>query len=129
MKTEDSFSDSTYTDQVHGAQRELSAFISAVTQLFGPEQARLSADDWLDESEVMDSPPRSTARDWRAVTVAASARLANRLEVALHIEPLPSFLLIRRYRRYQLETLQLDAVPQTDTAEKRPASMGRKGNW
>src|SRR5437867_723447 len=31
------------------AQRELSAFIRAVTELFGSEQARLSAEDWLDE--------------------------------------------------------------------------------
>jgi len=30
----------------------------------------------------MDSPPRSTSRDWRAVTVVASARLANRTAVA-----------------------------------------------
>ena len=60
------------------AERELSAFIRAVTELFGPEQARLSTEGWLDESERMDSPPRATSRDWRAVTVAASARLANR---------------------------------------------------
>jgi hypothetical protein len=66
------------------AEHELSAFISAVTQLFGPEQANLSAEDWLQESELIDSPPRSTSRDWRAVTIAASARLANRLTVALH---------------------------------------------
>jgi hypothetical protein len=30
----------------------------AVTELCGPEQARLSAEDWLDESELIDSPPR-----------------------------------------------------------------------
>jgi hypothetical protein len=63
---------------------QLAAFIEAVTELFGLEQARLSAEDWLDESELMDSPPRSTSRDWRAVTVAASARLASRLTVASH---------------------------------------------
>jgi hypothetical protein len=84
MKTEESFSNSTYTDEMHVAERELSAFIGAVTQLFGPEQAKLSAEDWLEESEVTDSPPRSTSRDWRAVTVAASARLAGRLTVELH---------------------------------------------
>lgn len=84
MNTKDSFSDSTYADQMHMEESELSAFINAVTELFGPEQARLSAEDWLEESELMDSPPRSNSRDWRAVTVAASARLANRLTVALH---------------------------------------------
>jgi hypothetical protein len=82
MHPKEQFSDSTYADQMHLAERELASFIGAVTELFGPEQARLSADDWLDESELMDSPPRSTSRDWRAVTVAASARLANRLTVA-----------------------------------------------
>jgi hypothetical protein len=72
---------STYAAEMENAEHELFAFIGAVTQLFGPEAANLSAEDWLDESELMDSPPRSTTRDWRAVTVAASARLANRLAV------------------------------------------------
>jgi hypothetical protein len=84
MNAKESFSNSTYTDQMHMEDSELSAFIGAVTELFGPEQAGLSAEDWLDESELMDSPPRSTSRDWRAVTVAASARLVSRLTVALH---------------------------------------------
>jgi hypothetical protein len=84
MSTKESFCNSTYTNQTQTAERELSAFIVAVTELFGPEQGRLSVEDWLDESELMDSPPRCTSRDWRAVTVAASARLANRLDVALY---------------------------------------------
>jgi hypothetical protein len=84
MKTEESFCNSTYEDQFHIVERDLSAFISAVTQLFGPEEAKLSVEDWLDESELVDSPPRSTSRDWRAVSVAASARLAKRLTVAQH---------------------------------------------
>jgi hypothetical protein len=82
MNTEQSFCDSTYENHIHTAERELSAFIGAVTKLFGPEQAECSTEDWLDESGPMDGPPGSTSRDWRAVTVAASARLANRLAVA-----------------------------------------------
>ena len=82
MNSDESFDNSTYADQIHLAERELASFIGAVKELFGPEQALLSVDDWLDESELMDSPPRSTSRDWRAVTVAASARLANRVTVA-----------------------------------------------
>ena len=78
MDKGESFCSSTCEDQIKMAKRELSAFILAVTELFGPEQARLSTEDWLDESELMDSPPRATSRDWRAVTVAASARLVNR---------------------------------------------------
>ena len=56
MDKEESFGNSTCEDQIQMAERELSAFIRAVTELFGPEQARLSAEDWLDESELMDCP-------------------------------------------------------------------------
>jgi hypothetical protein len=78
MDKEKPVRNSTCEDQINMAERELSAFIRAVTELFGPEQARLSTEDWLDESELIDNLPRATSRDWRAVTVAASARLANR---------------------------------------------------
>ncbi len=79
MNEHELFSNSIYEEQTPLAERELSAFIGAVTGLFGPEQARASIEDWLDESELMDSPPRSEARNWRAVTIAAAARLANRV--------------------------------------------------
>jgi hypothetical protein len=62
------------------AEREFSSFISAVKELHGPEQAQLSAVDWLDELKLMDSQPGSTSRHWRAITIAAAARLANRIE-------------------------------------------------
>jgi len=77
----DSFSDSISEEQMHLAEHELSSFLAAVTELYGPEQARLSAEGWFDESVLMDSLPRSEARNWRAVTIAASARLANRVNV------------------------------------------------
>jgi hypothetical protein len=80
MNEHESFSSSIYEEQTQLAERELFAFIAAVTKLYGPEQARLSAEDWLDESDLMDGPPRSEVRDWRAVTIAASARLANRID-------------------------------------------------
>ena len=78
------FSGSVYDEEVHAAERELSAFMGAVANLFGLEQATLSAKDWLDESELMDSPPRSEARNWRSVTIAASARLASRVHGTRH---------------------------------------------
>jgi hypothetical protein len=37
------------------AERELGVFIRAVTELFGPEQARLAAEDWVDALELMDA--------------------------------------------------------------------------
>jgi hypothetical protein len=82
MNSDKSFDNSACADQINLAERELASFIGAVKELFGPEQARLSGDDWLDEAELMDSPARATSRDWRAVTVAASARLASRRTVA-----------------------------------------------
>jgi hypothetical protein len=82
MNERHSFSDSIYEQQTHLAERELSSYIAAVTELYGREQGRLSAEDWLDESQLMDSPPRSEERDWRAVTIAASARLAGRVNVS-----------------------------------------------
>lgn len=81
MREPDSFSDSIYEEQTHLAEYELASFVAAVTASYGPEQAKLSAEDWLEESALMDSPPRSETRNWRAVTIAASARLANRVEV------------------------------------------------
>ena len=82
MNERESFSNSVYEEQTQLAERELSSFIAAVRELFGPAQAKLATEDWLDESDLMDSPPRSEARDWRSVTIAASARLAGRVDAA-----------------------------------------------
>ena len=60
------------------AERELSAFFSAVAELFGPEQATLAAKDWLQQLEVMTDLPGSP-REWRALSIEASARLAKRV--------------------------------------------------
>ena len=66
------------------AERELGAFLSAVTELFGSEQARLAAEEWLDELLLMEALPGLTSRDWRLITIAASARLANRVNASSH---------------------------------------------
>jgi hypothetical protein len=81
MEQSELFSNSSCTDQIYLAERELSAFIAAVAELFGADEARESAEDWLDESELMDVSPRSTHKDWRTITIAASARLADRVNV------------------------------------------------
>jgi hypothetical protein len=79
MKERASISDSLYEEELLLAERELSFFLVAVAELYGQEQAGLSAEDWLHESALVDDPPRSEARKWRAVTIAAAARLANRV--------------------------------------------------
>jgi hypothetical protein len=60
------------------AERELSAFFNTVIQLFGAEQAELSAEDWLQELIEIDDLPAST-REWRLLSAKASARLASRV--------------------------------------------------
>src|ERR1700730_11578631 len=57
------------------AEKELSAFIRAVDELFGAEQARKSALDWIEELGRMDWPSGESIPDWRRATVGASARL------------------------------------------------------
>ncbi len=59
---------------------ELAALFTAVTELFGPEQGRLSAEDWLHVLEAMNGLPTST-REWRRVTVEVWARLAKRVKI------------------------------------------------
>ena len=68
-------------DLIPMAERELSAFFNAVTQLFGSEQAKLSADDWLQELIEIDGLPAST-REWRSITVQVSTRLASRVNAS-----------------------------------------------
>ena len=99
MDKEESFCISTCEEQIKMAKRELSAFIRAVTKVFGPEQARHSTEDWLAEAELLDRPARATLRDWRAVAVAASARLANRVMPDRAPRPAVSKPLARRPHR------------------------------
>lgn len=67
------------TDLTMMAEQELSAFFRAVTELFGSEQARLAAEDWLDELIESDAVPSST-REWRGITAKASGRLVHRAQ-------------------------------------------------
>jgi hypothetical protein len=68
-------------DLVTMAERELSAFFHAITQLFGSEQARLSAEDWLRELIEIDGLPAS-AREWRLFTAKVSTRIASRVNAS-----------------------------------------------
>jgi hypothetical protein len=63
------------------AERELSSFFNAVTQLFGSEQAELSAEDWLHELIEIDGLPSSN-REWRLISVRVSTRLAGRVNAS-----------------------------------------------
>jgi hypothetical protein len=63
------------------AERELSAFFRAITQIFGLEQAQLSAEDWLRELMETGGLPGSP-RNWRLITAKASTRLASRVRAS-----------------------------------------------
>jgi hypothetical protein len=101
MAEHELFCNSIYEEQAQLAERELSSFIAAVTELYGPEQARLSEKDWLDESEVTGTPSLSTESQWRAVTIAASVRLADRLSAIADHARAPWRVLTRLAIRYQ----------------------------
>jgi hypothetical protein len=64
------------------AERELSAFFTAVNGMFGAEQARKSAIHWIEELKSLDWPTDDSIPNWRQATLAASARLAADLAVA-----------------------------------------------
>jgi len=81
VNNQESFQSPAYSELVRRTERELGAFISAVTELYGAEQARLSAIDWLDQFESINDVPASTTHDWRLVTVRAAVCLVNRLHV------------------------------------------------
>jgi hypothetical protein len=74
-------SNSPCPDLMAMAERELAAFFNAITQLFGSEEAELSAKDWLQELIDIDGLPAST-REWRLITAKVSTRLASRVSAS-----------------------------------------------
>ena len=60
------------------AEKELSAFVAAVHQLFGAEQAQKAAANWMEELERMDWSSEASVVDWRGLTIATAARIAGR---------------------------------------------------
>ena len=74
-------SNSGCADLMTMAERELSAFFNAITQLFGSKQAEVSAEDWLQELIEIDGLPAS-ALEWRLITAKASTRLASRVNAS-----------------------------------------------
>ena len=63
------------------AEKELAAFVAAVSTLHGEEQALVAADDWLLELIALKVPCKGASPDLelRSVTIGAARRLARRL--------------------------------------------------
>lgn len=59
------------------AERELAAFISAVDKLFGPAVTPIAAEYWMEELNRVDWSLPRTDPNWRSITIAAAARLAE----------------------------------------------------
>ena len=74
------------------AAKELAAFVAAVSELHGEEQARAAADDWLLELIALNEPCKGVSLDLRSVTIAAAIRLTRRLSSrqARGKQPLPA---------------------------------------
>ena len=68
-------------DRMTMAEQELAAFFSAVKELFGSEQAKRSAEDWLQELEARNGLPAS-AREWRLITNRVTKQLAIQLNAS-----------------------------------------------
>ena len=103
----ESFDISTYADQIHIAEAELAAFISAVAQLFGPEQSRTSTEDWLEEAELW------IAHLYRRID--AGVRLPSQLPLDWRPESRPHGIgrglssprIVPRYRQYHRPIVSL----------------------
>jgi hypothetical protein len=75
------------------AARELGAFMRAVSDLFGPEQSLLAAEEWLEELESSNVSFVSTPAAWRSITIGPTARSAARLNAHLtntNVSAIPS---------------------------------------
>ena len=59
------------------AEKELSAFVAAVHQLFGAERAQKAAEIWIEVLKRTDWPSVASVIEWRRITISAAARLAS----------------------------------------------------
>jgi len=66
---------SIYEEQNLSEDRELTRFINSVEEMCGAERTLAAMQIWLEEADLADIPPISFSRDWRAVSIAASARV------------------------------------------------------
>ena len=61
------------------AEIELAAFYEAVFRRYGPKEARMAAQDWIEEVETMDWPADGALPHWRYVTIVAADCFASRI--------------------------------------------------
>ena len=66
-------------DLLRTAERELSAFYTAVVRRYGPGEAKRAAYDWIEEMETMDWPLDGVVPNWRRVSIGAADCVAPRV--------------------------------------------------
>lgn len=64
---------------IEKAEKELAAFVAAVSELFGPEQSLEAAEDWIEELRRLEWPTGNALPDFRQVTIAAASRVSRRI--------------------------------------------------
>jgi hypothetical protein len=60
-------------------ERELAAFYVTVSYMYGAEEARLAAEDWIEALERVDWPMDGALPNWRQATIVAADCLASRI--------------------------------------------------
>jgi hypothetical protein len=68
-------------DLLIGAEKEMAAFVIAVNKLFGCEPARQAVEYWMEQLFSCDWSCDEINPNWRHLTIAASARLADSLTI------------------------------------------------
>jgi hypothetical protein len=58
------------------AERELTAFITAVSEIFGPAAAVRAAEYWIELAETLGPDAVDGCANWRKLTIVASCRVA-----------------------------------------------------
>jgi hypothetical protein len=66
-------------DLLRTAEKELSAFYTAILRRYGPEEARRAAYDWIEEMKTMDWPLDEVVPNWRHVSIIAADCVASRV--------------------------------------------------
>jgi len=69
----------TIVELLISAEYEMAAFRAAVTESYGAAQAELAALDWIHEMEAAEWSISDAIPDWRRFTIAATAKLAERV--------------------------------------------------
>ncbi len=59
------------------AERELSSFYQAVSEMCGPEEAQKASDYWIEELET--ATCLETPMPWRRISIKAAAKVASRI--------------------------------------------------